>query len=77
MYQKLMVTQAEVDSLEVNDLQVEGELDRRLGSFIQQFGSQEKLEEYYETFTYCHCLRSYAAGWSNTRFCTFFRDKSP
>ncbi len=47
MYQKLMVTQAEVDSLVVNDLQVEGELDRRLGSFIQQFGSQEKLEQYY------------------------------
>lgn len=47
LYQKLMVTQAEVDSLEVNDVQVEGELDRRLGSFIQQFGSQEKLEQYY------------------------------
>ena len=47
LYQKLMVTQAEVDSLVVNDLQVEGELDRRLGSFIQQFGSQEKLEQYY------------------------------
>ncbi len=47
LYQKLMVTQAEVDSLEVNDIQVEGELDRRLGSFIQQFGSQDKLEQYY------------------------------
>jgi peptidyl-prolyl cis-trans isomerase SurA len=47
LYQKLMVTQAEVDSLEVNEVQVEGELDRRLGAFIQQFGSQEKLEKYY------------------------------
>ena len=47
LYQKLMVTQAEVDSLVVNELQVEGELDRRLGTFIQQFGSQEKLEQYY------------------------------
>ncbi len=47
LYQKLMVTQAEVDSLTVNDVQVEGELDRRLGSFIQQFGSQDKLEAYY------------------------------
>lgn len=47
LYQKLMVTQAEVDSLEINDVQVEGELDRRLGTFIQQFGSQEKLEQYY------------------------------
>jgi peptidyl-prolyl cis-trans isomerase SurA len=47
LYQKLMVTQAEVDSLEVNEVQVEAELDRRLGTFIQQFGSQEKLEQYY------------------------------
>jgi peptidyl-prolyl cis-trans isomerase SurA len=36
-----------VDSLEVNEVQVEAELDRRLGTFIQQFGSQEKLEQYY------------------------------
>lgn len=47
LYQKLMVTQAEVDSLTVDEIRVEGELDRRLGSFIQQFGSQEKLEQYY------------------------------
>jgi len=47
LYQKLMVTQAEVDSLTVNELQIEGELDRRLGSFIQQFGTQEKLESFY------------------------------
>ncbi len=47
MYQKLMVTQAEVDSVEVTDIQVEGDLERRLSSFIQQFGSQEKMESYY------------------------------
>jgi peptidyl-prolyl cis-trans isomerase SurA len=48
MYQKLMVSQAEVDSIEVSDIQVEAELDRRLGLFINQFGSQEKMEAYYD-----------------------------
>ena len=47
LFQKLMVTQAEVDSIEVSELQVETDLDRRLAGFIQQFGSQEKMEEYY------------------------------
>ena len=48
LYQKLMVSQAEVDSIEISSVQVEAELDRRLGMFINQFGSQEKLEEYYD-----------------------------
>jgi len=48
MYQKLMASEAEVDSIEVSDIQVESELDRRLGMFINQFGSQEKLEAYYD-----------------------------
>lgn len=47
LYQKLMASEAEVDSIEVSDIQVEAELDRRLGMFINQFGSQEKMEEYY------------------------------
>lgn len=47
LFQKLMVAQAEVDSIVVSDVQVEADLDRRLSSFIQQFGSQEKMEEYY------------------------------
>jgi len=47
LFQKLMVAQAEVDSIVVSDIQVEADLDRRLSSFIQQFGSQEKMEEYY------------------------------
>ncbi len=47
MFQKLMVVQAEIDSVVVSDIQVESDLDRRLSSFIQQFGSQEKMEEYY------------------------------
>ncbi len=48
LFQKLMVAQAEFDSLVVNDIQVESELDRRLSMFINQFGSQEKLEAYYD-----------------------------
>ena len=47
LYQKLMMAQAEVDSVEVSDMQVDAELDRRLGMFINQFGSQEKMEQYY------------------------------
>ncbi len=47
LFQKLMVAQAEVDSLTVDDAQVSSELDRRLSGFINQFGSQKKLEEYY------------------------------
>lgn len=48
LYQKLMVTQAEYDSIVVNEAQVQSEMDRRIGIFINQFGSQEKLEEYYD-----------------------------
>ena len=47
LYQKLMVAQAEVDSLTVDEVQVAGELERRLSTFINQFGSQEKMEKYY------------------------------
>jgi len=48
MFQKLLVNQAEIDSLVVGDEQVDNELDRRLRYYIQQFGSQQKLEEFYD-----------------------------
>lgn len=48
MFQKLLVNQAEIDSLVVSNEQVDGELDRRLRYYIQQFGSQQKLEEFYD-----------------------------
>jgi peptidyl-prolyl cis-trans isomerase SurA len=48
VFQKLLVYQAEVDSLVVSDEQVNSELDRRLRYYIQQFGSQQKLEEFYD-----------------------------
>ncbi len=47
LFQKLMVAQAEFDSLTVENDQVNAELERRLSGFINQFGSQEKLEKYY------------------------------
>ena len=48
VYQKLLVYQAEIDSLVVGDDQVNSELERRLRYYIQQFGSQQKLEEFYD-----------------------------
>ena len=48
IFQKLLVYQAEIDSLVVSDDQVNSELDRRLRYYIQQFGSQQKLEEFYD-----------------------------
>lgn len=43
--QKMLVEQAERDSLLVSDEEVEAALDNRVRSFIAQFGSKEKLEE--------------------------------
>lgn len=43
---KLLVNQAELDSLEVSDAQVESELNKRMRYFISQLGSEQKLEEY-------------------------------
>lgn len=48
LFQKLLLNQAEIDSIVVGDDQVSVELDRRLRYYISQFGSQEKLEEFYD-----------------------------
>jgi peptidyl-prolyl cis-trans isomerase SurA len=45
--EKLMVAQAEIDSVEVTDDEVESTLDRRIRAFAGMAGSIEKLEEYY------------------------------
>ena len=42
---KVMVAKAEIDSVEVDDARVEGEMERRMQYFITQAGSQEKLEQ--------------------------------
>lgn len=47
LFQKLMVAQADFDSITIDPSQVSSELDRRISTFINQFGSQEKMESYY------------------------------
>lgn len=48
LFEKLLIHQAEVDSITVNDEEVESTMDRRISMLIQQIGSQRKLEEYYK-----------------------------
>ena len=47
LYQKLLLAQAEKDSVTVSDAQVESELDKRLRYYITQFGSEEKFVAFY------------------------------
>jgi peptidyl-prolyl cis-trans isomerase SurA len=44
---KMLVAKAEIDSVMVEDGDVESNLDRRLQFFINQVGSEERLEEFY------------------------------
>lgn len=45
--QKLFLHQAEIDSIQVSDQDVLAEVERRTNWFIDQMGSKEKMEEYY------------------------------
>ena len=47
LFQKLLITQAALDSIEVNEAHVEMELDNRIRYFIGTMGSKEKLESQY------------------------------
>lgn len=47
LYEKLLLHQGGVDSVEVTEAQIQNELDKRINHFIDQIGSREKLEEYY------------------------------
>jgi peptidyl-prolyl cis-trans isomerase SurA len=47
MIDKLFEHQAELDSVIIPDTEVEANLDRRIRHFIQQIGSRERLEEFY------------------------------
>jgi len=47
LFQKLLLNQAEVDSIVISDLQIEQTMDQRLRYFISQLGSRERFEEYY------------------------------
>lgn len=44
---KLLLAKADIDSVMVEDKMVSDQLDRRMAYFIQQIGSEQKLEEYY------------------------------
>lgn len=46
LFQKLLVHQAELDSVTVSDGQIEGELDQRMRYYVAQAGSEKKLEEF-------------------------------
>ncbi|MCB9184042.1 MAG: peptidylprolyl isomerase [Flavobacteriales bacterium] len=47
LYEKLLLEQAKLDSVEVDEGQVNAELDRRIRYFVGQLGSERKLEEFY------------------------------
>lgn len=47
MFQKLLLIQAEKDSVTVTDNEVDAEIGRRMAYYINMFGSQEKFEEFY------------------------------
>ncbi len=47
LFEKILLNQAKVDSLEVSDDMVNGELNKRIEVFVRQIGSVEALEEYY------------------------------
>ncbi|MBI1836687.1 MAG: peptidylprolyl isomerase [Flavobacteriia bacterium] len=47
MYQNLLINQAIIDSLVIQDAQVDGEMENRLRMLEQQIGSRQKLEEFY------------------------------
>ncbi len=47
MYQKLLLNQAKLDSIEVSDPEVNQQVERRLNYFVSMFGSVEQFEQYY------------------------------
>ncbi|HNP48765.1 MAG TPA: peptidylprolyl isomerase [Bacteroidia bacterium] len=49
LMQKLMLNQADIDSVTVPESQVDGELDRRMRYYIRQIGSEEQLEAYFHS----------------------------
>ncbi len=50
--EKLLINQAEVDSITVSESTIELELNRRLSVFIAQIGSQERMEEFFRKNIY-------------------------
>ncbi|MFH0864605.1 MAG: peptidylprolyl isomerase [Bacteroidota bacterium] len=51
LFQKLLLNQADIDSVTVTDTQVETDLDRRLNYFAAQMGGFDALEKFYNKTT--------------------------
>jgi len=47
LFQKLLVAQAKLDSVEVTESQVDDEIERRLQGFIREIGGEQQLEDYF------------------------------
>jgi len=47
LFSKLLLNQAQLDSIEVTEAEINDNLDRRIRYFVGQIGSEEKLEEFY------------------------------
>lgn len=47
LFQKLLVHQARIDSIEVTDAEVDAEINRRIEMFVGEAGSLQKLETFY------------------------------
>ncbi len=47
LYQKMLLNQADIDSIEVGESEINAEMRRRIQYFIGQLGSEKKLEEFY------------------------------
>lgn len=47
LFQKLLLSQADRDSIVVSDIEVDGELNRRIQYYVGMLGSEEKFEAFY------------------------------
>lgn len=47
LFQKLLLSQADRDSIVVDDKEVDGELNRRINYYVGMLGSEEKFEQFY------------------------------
>ncbi|MBC7410929.1 MAG: peptidylprolyl isomerase [Bacteroidia bacterium] len=47
LFQKMLYTQGQLDSIDISEKQIDAELDRRIRYYTQQFGSEEELEKFY------------------------------
>ena len=47
LFQKLLLSQADRDSITVEDKEVDGELNRRINYYVGMLGSEEKFEQFY------------------------------